>query len=235
MAAEARIWPDYFKEESRLQREGTVLERASHRLRHNFGLFLTLPGLIYGSNAFLMFLLGLLAFRHGALQDPRQHRELLLLVIVFGSVALLVGGGAVELPPLKMESSRARAAYATLLYNVYNEQLMGLAYAAALLLALASWRSMTVLGRLLALPGRMSLTTYVTQIAVLQVFFFPYLLGLEPPRIVALAGALALFALQVLASAWWLRRFDQGPLEWLWRCGSRGRWEPLGRELRDAA
>jgi uncharacterized protein len=35
------------------------------------------------------------------------------------------------------------------------------------------------------------------------------------------------FALQIVFSRWWLARFRFGPLEWLWRSATYGRWQPF--------
>lgn len=37
---------------------------------------------------------------------------------------------------------------------------------------------------------------------------------------------LAIFAGQIFLSHWWLRRFQFGPVEWLWRAATRGEWPP---------
>ena len=71
----------------------------------------------------------------------------------------------------------------------------------------------------LAAVGRMSLTTYLTQSLVSVTLFYHYGLGWYGH--VGYVGKLAitstLFAGQMVASAWWLRRHRFGPMEWLWR------------------
>jgi uncharacterized protein len=39
--------------------------------------------------------------------------------------------------------------------------------------------------------------------------------------------AVAVFAAQAVASAWWLRRFRYGPAEWAWRSLTYGRRQPF--------
>ena len=39
----------------------------------------------------------------------------------------------------------------------------------------------------------------------------------------------AVYAAQLLASAWWLRRFRFGPVEWAWRCVTYAAWQPIRR------
>ena len=66
--------------------------------------------------------------------------------------------------------------------------------------------------------GRLGLTNYTTQ-SLFGVFFM--VLVAIPCRLsmpVTLLASLCFYAVQCLFSLWWLRRFTNGPLEWLWRC-----------------
>src|SRR5262249_1757521 len=67
--------------------------------------------------------------------------------------------------------------------------------------------------------GRMALSSYVLQTLVGTWVFFGFglgLLGLFGNSVTLPLGAVV-FAAQVGACRWWLRRFRFGPLEWLWR------------------
>ena len=76
--------------------------------------------------------------------------------------------------------------------------------------------------------GRMALTNYVAQ----SLFYAFILFGVGPG--LALAGRIGsatvvamvtlAFATQIVASRWWLGHFRYGPLEWLWRRLTYGRW-----------
>jgi uncharacterized protein len=35
------------------------------------------------------------------------------------------------------------------------------------------------------------------------------------------------YAVEVAISAWWLRRYRHGPVEWLWRSLMYGAWQPM--------
>jgi uncharacterized membrane protein YeiB len=90
-----------------------------------------------------------------------------------------------------------------------------LGYMAALLLLLLRWPAMS---RIFAPFGRMALTNYLMQSVVLSLLFYSHGAGLwGMGRAGQTAVALGLCALQALASSWWLRRFQYGPAEWLWR------------------
>lgn len=75
--------------------------------------------------------------------------------------------------------------------------------------------------------GRMALTNYLTQsiigIVVLRVIFDRTDLG----RSWIALFVVAVWVLQLAWSQPWLERFAFGPLEWLWRCATYRRWQPI--------
>jgi len=79
--------------------------------------------------------------------------------------------------------------------------------------------------------GRMALTNYVGQSVICTLLFYGTGLGLGGtigPTLYLPIG-FAVYAAQVVTSAWWLQRFRYGPLEWLWRMLTYGEWLPLAR------
>src|SRR5678815_6014945 len=106
------------------------------------------------ANAFLMFLIGMYAVRKGILRDPRTHRDTLLIVIVFGLIVLAFGTDLLPLPALQMANLRVQWAYRSLLYRMLNEEFLGLAYAAALVLLVTYTAMGRRIGAILAYPGR---------------------------------------------------------------------------------
>jgi uncharacterized protein len=98
---------------------------------------------------------------------------------------------------------------------------LGFAYAAAFALLWPRLRGL----RVFAAPGRMALTNYLTHSLLGILIFYGIgfgLVGTLPP--LGFYGvALAIFAFQILFSRWWLARFDQGPIERLWRRATYGR------------
>ena len=81
----------------------------------------------------------------------------------------------------------------------------------------------------LAPVGRMALTNYLGQ-SIACIFVF-YGIGLGwygrvgPTAVVGIA--IVVFAAQAVASAWWLRRFQFGPAEWVWRSLAYGHPQPF--------
>lgn len=86
-------------------------------------------------------------------------------------------------------------------------------------------------GRLAAF-GRMSLTCYLMHSIIFVPFFHGYGLGFYQRWGIALSvGVGVLFlAAQIRFADWWLRHHAYGPVEWLWRCATLGRFDvPLRR------
>lgn len=79
--------------------------------------------------------------------------------------------------------------------------------------------------------GRMALSNYLAQTVFGIALFYGIGLGLGPRHGLAgtLLAAVAIFTAQTAASRWWLRRFNFGPAEWLWRSLTYGRRQPLRR------
>jgi len=72
----------------------------------------------------------------------------------------------------------------------------------------------------IAAAGRMPLTNYLMQTAIATTIFYGWGFGLWGRMGPALGLVLAFavfFVIQVPLSLWWLRRFDMGPMEWVWR------------------
>jgi uncharacterized protein len=102
-------------------------------------------------------------------------------------------------------------------FGIVRDQWLAFTYIGALVLLLAyrpAWqRRLAVFG----LAGRMALTNYLLQIAVLDLLTSGYGIGLRVrPLLVPLVTA-GVFALEVAFSRFWLARYRMGPAEWLWR------------------
>ena len=172
-----------------------------------------------------LFLGGVLLGRSGVLERPTEHRSRL--------VALLL----VVLPAAVV--FRALFGFLLLDWGVAERQFFTLNFAGpllaasytfglALLLADPAWR-----WRLapLAAVGRMALSNYLGQTLIAVLLFHGYGFGLygRVGPAWGLAATVAVFALQVALSVWWLRRFRFGPAEWAWRSLSYRRAQPWRR------
>ncbi|MCE6963711.1 DUF418 family protein [Enterobacter sp. MW07] len=69
----------------------------------------------------------------------------------------------------------------------------------------------------IACVGRMALSNYLLQTLICTTLFYRLGLFMKFDRLQLLAFVLPVWAANILFSVYWLRRFRQGPVEWLWR------------------
>src|SRR5688572_17376320 len=88
------------------------------------------------------------------------------------------------------------------------------------------------LQRKLSAVGRMAFTNYLTQTIICTTFFYGHGLGLFGylERWEQLLFVIGVWGLQLVWSDLWLRHFNNGPLEWLWRCATYMKVMPLRKE-----
>jgi len=183
--------------------------------------------------ALAMFLYGLVAGRRKIAARLEHYRPLLRRLRIaglgFGAPAALALG-ATALWPV----SDAIDLW-VLALSVLTAPLLSLAYAALAL----PWfeRGGARIALWLAPAGRMALSNYLLQSAVLAWLFTGYGLGWMGQRAPAMVAAiaLALFVAQTWLSRAWLRRFAYGPLEWLLRAVTIGAWPRLQPPAYDAS
>src|SRR5271163_2672500 len=83
-----------------------------------------------------------------------------------------------------------------------------------------------------AAVGRMALTDYLMQSVVCTLFFYHYTTGLygRVGPAIGLIPTVVLYAAQVVFSNWWLQRYRFGPMEWLWRGMTYGKFPSMHKE-----
>ncbi len=105
----------------------------------------------------------------------------------------------------------------------------GYASGLAILYMRADWRPHLLR---YAAVGRMALTDYLMQSVVCTLFFYHYTTGLYG-RIgpaIGLIPTFVLYGAQVWFSNWWLQRYRFGPMEWLWRGMTYGKFPSMHRD-----
>ncbi len=89
------------------------------------------------------------------------------------------------------------------------------------------------LRRALTATGRMALTNYLMHSLIAMLLFRGFALGwhneLSRPQL--LSVVVGIWILQLWLSPWWLRRFQFGPVEWLWRALTYGKAPPMRRPV----
>jgi uncharacterized protein len=189
-------------------------------------------GLLPGVNLTL-FILGLLAVRHGILDDPKRHVRLIARWMTFGAAAWAAAW--LVLPRVAALITAPNAAWPVEYgFGLIQDQWLCFTYIGAIVLLLAfrpEWlRTLRVFG----LAGRMALTNYMLQAATLDVLSSGYGADLKlRPFLYPFAAAL-LFGAEAVFSRAWLARYRFGPLEWLWRSVTYARIQPLRRAPAEA-
>ena len=189
-----------------------------------------MTALVQAPEALAMFFLGFIAGRRGLLAHVEAHRALLWRMLWWGLAIGLPGALAYALPTLRLNAVREVQGLAVTLLTA---PFLAAAYAAGMLLVFQSGRG-RVLARVLAPAGRMAQTNYLLQSLLSAWIFLAYGLrwiGTMGP-LATFGVALAIFAGNLLLSAWWMRHFAYGPVEWLLRAFTYLQLPPLRRSLR---
>ncbi len=177
--------------------------------------------LIQGPAVMALFLLGLLLGRRRFFEQLADRRAALRGVFVGGlglGLAMLVGAAITGRDWLWT------------LGTVSGAILLAAVYVSGVALAFLKHPTARIFDWLAGV-GRMALTHYILQSVICAWLFYGFGLGLYER--VPLAGLMAIapgiYLAQVALSAWWLRRFRYGPLEWVWRSLTYGQRQPLRR------
>jgi len=163
--------------------------------------------LTYYVHIFAMFLLGGWAHKQGLFRAVHQHWPLIL----WGGISCLMIGIISNVVAAQNDF------WSTLLYPIYGLSL-GLGY-----IFLVVWAYQSTIGRLLLHPlayvGKLSLTNYIFSNVIITLLFYNYGLGLygQIGPALQLWITLAIFFGLMVFSFVWLRFFQFGPLEYLWR------------------
>jgi uncharacterized protein len=183
-----------------------------------------------------MFLIGYLAARSGRYKNIMTNKKILLMVVIIGLVVALPANyilanymehdnGAYY--QLKMMGWYRTVAYA------FGVAPLACVYIALFFLAYNSRPGKKILA-LLQPVGRTAFSNYILQ-SIIGTFVFTGLglgmMGKVGPTFFTLF-ALLVFMMQMILSRIWLRYFQFGPVEWLWRSGTYGKWQPFRKNGR---
>jgi uncharacterized protein len=218
-----------------IQRDGGFLEIAALELLHVWEELTRWQYYLADLDILGLMLLGLYVGRRGAIQDrdlqvaiARSALPWLLGIGFFGCI----GWVAMENFGLSDESSIHHSFVNSLMAWPIGMPTLGLGYVAAITLIVCNEKW----GRRLsafAPIGRTALTNYLFTGFVLAFISFQWGLGLYGTVLPA-AGLLIVLGLlpaQMLASRWWLSKFNFGPFEWLWRSWTYGQLPTMRRQL----
>lgn len=167
-----------------------------------------------------LFLVGLWIGKKKIFTDIEQHRQLMRRIMKAGFAigtpfAILHAYDGVTgfsfMPPLHTIIE---------MLNIYP---LGWAYMAAF--ALYGERLFTPF----TYPGKMALTCYISQSAIAIMLFYGVGMGwgMQLTMPLVIMSALGIYLFEVVIAYIWLQHFAYGPLEWIWRILTYGKWLPL--------
>ncbi|HEX7858896.1 MAG TPA: DUF418 domain-containing protein [Verrucomicrobiae bacterium] len=126
-----------------------------------------------------------------------------------------------------------------MLFNYFSSLFIAAAYIGIVMLIHQSGR-FSAFERKMSAVGRMAFTNYIMQTLICTMLFYGQGFGLfgHLERWQQVLVVVAVWVLQVLWSEWWLKRFENGPLEWFWRCATYMRvmpWRKRGESFSEDA
>ena len=166
---------------------------------------LTRPRTFIPGSSFVLFILGLLSIRHRVFEDPKGQKQTIIRFMAAGFASWAIAWFV--LPKLPMQNG----------FGIISDQWLAFTYIGAIALLLAYRPVWKVRLKTFAITGRMALTNYVLQAAILSWLASGYGLGLKIRPYYELPATIVLFLILVLLSTFWLARFSYGPLERIWR------------------
>ncbi len=162
-------------------------------------------------------LIGLWAGRRLVRGELLTNRTLLFKVLMIGALSGGIAGPIMaHLGGLGFDRPHSLEGLATVVAYTFAVIPLGLAYAAGFVLL---WQKAAPFLKVLAAPGRMALTNYLSQTLIALIVF--YGIGLNQAGLWSIQKlmlfACAVYLAQTVFSHLWLRSFRFGPAEWIWR------------------
>jgi len=191
-----------------------------------------LPTQFFAIYAAALFILGMWVWRAGIVQRLSEYRPVLkrvcawcipagLVISIYVAIVLAV------LPPGRVSLWGWSAGILWL----PGSHILAAGYASglALLFLHEDWQRYLLP---FAAVGRMALTDYLMQSLFWTLFFYHYTTGLfgRIGPAIGLVPTFVFYGAQVVFSNWWLKRYRFGPMEWLWRGMTYGKFPSMHKE-----
>ena len=203
----------HFKALHEAEASGTFQHAMTVRAAHARWWYLR-PRVLVPDSDLVLFIFGLLAIRHGIFEDARKKKRVILGMMTFG----LVSWSTAWLMYFKFPDVDYGA------YGILSDQWLAFTYVGGVILLLAYrpvWKQRLAP---FGVAGRMALTNYVLQAAILSVLACGYGFGLKIRPYYDIPATILLFGVCVALSTMWLARFAYGPLERIWRWVTYAEW-----------
>jgi uncharacterized protein len=191
-----------------------------------------LPTQLFAIYAVGLFLLGMWVWRAGIVQRLDEYRPILKRVCAWCIPVGLIINGYVAIANAVVPPDHVTLSI--LIANIVHflgAHILAAGYISGLALIFLNpnWRPIVLP---FAAVGRMALTNYLLESVLCTLFFYNYTTGLygRVGPAMALIPTVVLFAAQIVFSNWWLKRYRFGPMEWLWRGMTYGKFPTMRKE-----
>jgi uncharacterized protein len=188
-----------------------------------------LPVQLFAIYAVGLFLLGMWVWRSGIVQRLDEYRPVLKRVcawcIPIGLIINAYVAATNALTPVDRVTLPLQIAN---IVHFFGAHILAAGYISGLALIFLNPNCRRILLPFAAV-GRTALTNYLMESVLCTLFFYNYTTGLYG-RIgpaLALIPTVVLFGAQIVVSNWWLKRYRFGPMEWLWRGMTYGKFPAM--------
>ena len=181
-----------------------------------------------------MMLIGLVVGRSHFYRNVLQHKKLLWYIIILGLLIAIPANYMLarymQLHDGSYGGLKINGWYRTVAYA------LGVAPLAAVYIALFMLYFKTGAGKktlsIFAPVGKMAFTNYITHTLIGNFVFYNAGLGYAEKvgPVYYTLFAIIVFILQIFGSTIWLKYFNYGPVEWLWRSSTYRKWQPLKKK-----
>ena len=192
----------------------------------------TLPFTLFAFYLLALFLLGMWVWRAGIVQRLSEYRPVLKRVCMYClPIGVVLNVYVAVIFAVAPRDRLSAWVFSAAILNMPAAHLLSAGYAAALALLFLDERRRGFLLPFAAV-GRMALTNYLMQSVVCTLFFYHYTTGLygKVGPALGLVPTVLLFPAQIVLSNWWLKRYRFGPVEWLWRGMTYGKFPSMTKE-----
>ena len=188
-----------------------------------------LPTTLFAIYATSLFLLGMWVWRAGIVQRLDEYRPILKKVCAWClPIGLAINIYVATVFSLVPRGKVSLWAWSAGTLWLLGSHILSAGYVSGLALIFLheDWRRWLTP---FAAVGRMALTDYLMQSVLCTLFFYHYTTGLYGRIGPAwgLVPTVILYSAQVVFSNWWLQRYRFGPMEWLWRGMTYGKFPSM--------
>lgn len=181
--------------------------------------FMSFSTLFIGPSVLAMFLIGMYFGKRQIFQNLASHIPLFKKIFWWGLIIGVIGNFAyasliLSLPRYEPTFTLFAASFG----QMVGAPALSLFFISSFALIVNSNNNKNWL-HYLAAPGRMALSTYLLQSIICTTIFYGYGFGLfgQVGKVTGLILTIVIYGSQILITNLWLKKFQYGPAEWLWR------------------